>query len=441
MINDQTHVLLCNKVPLMSIKQNKTIRNTWKAWIVCITAALSVLYCFIQMTQLNALSNNLMAELHISFTKISILSSMYFWTNAIFILPAGILIDKFSKKNILLITLIITSISIYIFSLCHNLMIMYCCFVIIGACGAFAFLAPMSLLSNWFTTEKIALASGVTITFGFLGALINHVPLVYLINAVGWRIAMQYNAIIGIAIFIITLLAVQKHPQGSIQINKNIFSFKKIFDDFMTSCKNLQNWIFGLSASLINITVMIFGAAFGISYLMDIFHTTKIQAAFAHSMLFAGAIIGPIIFGWLSDKLKRRKLPIFLGSIFSLITILVLMCISSLNLILIYMLFFAIGILTSAQIISYPTVLESSAEEHGTLSLSICSMFIMIGSAIAIPIFGWLMDFHHHAHLIHNTVKYSIADHKFAMLILPISFIISIIVLLFGKETYCRQIA
>lgn len=146
-----------------------------------------MLYCFVQMTQFQAISHGVMTDLHLGFAKFSILPSLYFWANVIFLLPAGILIDRFSKKNILLISLIISIICLLIFSFCHNFIIFSVCSFVIGICGAFAFITPLSLLISWFTQKKIALVSGVMITMGLCGAVISNLPLAGLVNLVGWQ--------------------------------------------------------------------------------------------------------------------------------------------------------------------------------------------------------------------------------------------------------------
>jgi len=410
---------------MMQIKQ-----NTWRSWLVCIAAGLSMLYCFVQMTQFNALSHDVMTNLHLGFAKFSMLPSLYFLANVIFLLPAGILIDRFSKKNILLISLVVSIVCLLIFSCWHNFIIFSLCSFVLGICGAFAFITPLSLLANWFIHKKMALVSGIMITMGLFGAVISNAPLTYLINLIGWQDALQFNALFGGLIFIITLLVVQDCPSGMTRVKSplKLYGITQII-------KNRQNWLFGSYASLINLVIMIFGAAFGISYLKYVFHVTESQAALSNSLLFIGAMIGPPIFGWLSDKLGKRKLPMYLGAVSSLIVMLILMCVTSLNLVLIDVLFFMLGVFTSAQVIAYPAILESNSIVHGALGLSICSTLIMAGAAIAIPLFGWLLDLHG----IGGTIAHSASDYKFALWVVPLAFVIGLILLFFGKETRCQQ--
>ncbi|MGD9108107.1 MAG: MFS transporter [Gammaproteobacteria bacterium] len=421
---------------MTKIIQNNFIINKLQPYLVCIVAALSLFYACIQMTQLNAIGHLLAQDLKINYTSLGTLSSVYFWANVIFLLPAGLLIDRFSKKMLLLITLALTIICLGILSTTSHLAIASWCFCIMGLCGACAFLLPLSIIANWFPVEKQACISSIIITIGLFGAITSHVLLTWITKNAEWRVATQWNVVLGIIIFVITLLAVKDYPNKLTKLNNDTSStcLKCLLNNIGTALKNPHNWYFGLYACLVNLPILIFGAVFGMSYLKHVFHFTEAQAASANSLLFAGTILGSLAFGWLANKIKRKKLLMYLGAAISLILILILMHVRPLASIVIYMLFLALGIFTSSQVIIYPAILENNEPEHHATSLSLSSILIMAGGVITLPLFGLLLDFHHKIFLSLTTLTYLAEDYKFALWILPVSFILSIIVVTFGKE-------
>ena len=72
------------------------------AWIVTLTASLFFFYEFIQLNLFNAIAVDLMQDFHLDAAQLGNLSSMYFYANALFLFPAGMMLDRFSAKKLLL---------------------------------------------------------------------------------------------------------------------------------------------------------------------------------------------------------------------------------------------------------------------------------------------------------------------------------------------------
>jgi MFS family permease len=114
------------------------------------------------------------------------------------------------------------------------------------------------------------------------------------------------------------------------------------------------------------------------------------------------------------------------------------MYVPGLNFVSLLLLFLALGIFTSTQIISYPAVAESNPKALTGTATGLASVLIMSGGAIFQPLFGWLMDSQGDAKLINNVMMYSHTDFMHGMLIMPIAFVVGLIAALLMKETYCR---
>ncbi len=80
----------------------KTLKN---ACVVVLIASLFFFYEFIQMNMLDALSLPLMKVFSINAEQLGKISSYYFLANVIFLIPAGILFDRYSTRKIILLSL------------------------------------------------------------------------------------------------------------------------------------------------------------------------------------------------------------------------------------------------------------------------------------------------------------------------------------------------
>lgn len=415
--------------------------NHTQAWIVCMTSALFFFYVFIQVTKFNAIGNSLSVDLNLNATKLGALSSAYFWGNLVFLVPAGMLLDRFSTKKILTIVFLMVIISTFVFSFTTNIQTAFICLFLVGISGAFALTLSLRLASRWFPPEKMALVTGLIVSCGFAGAMVSQTPLIWLVNQVGWRDAMRINALLGLILLCLTVLVIKDSPyRGTHKITyKQTSNIKSIWRYFKQSITNSQSWLFGFYTCVFNFPIFIFGAAFGISYLQQVHQLSQNQAASIMIIMFLGCITGSPFVGWVSDKIKSRRIPMIISGLISIILILAIMYIPNLMYLSEAFLFFALGFFTTAQNITYTVITESSSEQLVGTNIGMVSMLIMSGGAIFLPFFGWLLDFHHTVITPIKFTQHSASDYLLALWMLPIVFMIGIITVIFGKETYHRK--
>lgn len=418
-----------------------TKRSYTHAWIVCMVGALYFFYMFIQITKFNAIGNAITTDFNLDATGLGTLSSAYFWGNVLFLLPAGMLLDRFSTKKLLAIVLLVAIIATLCFSFTTNIHTAFITLFFVGIAGAFGLTLPLRLASRWFPPEKMALTSGVIIACGFTGAMVGQSPLIWLVNQVGWRHAMQMNVGLGVFFFVLMMIVIKDFPKGVTpgMMHEEISGIKFVWHCFRQSVTNAQNWLFGLYTCFINLPVFVF-AAFGVSYLHQVRQLSEIQAGFIMVIMFIGSIIGSPITGWISDKMKLRKVPMIIAGFIGIVIILAIMYLPSLSYLSAAVLFFALGFIMAAQNITYPVVAESSPEKLIGTSIGMASILIMSGGAIFLPFFGWLLDFHHTGQMVGSIAAHSASDYMFALWMLPITFLIGTIAVMFGKETHCKRI-
>ena len=202
---------------------------------------------------------------------------------------------------------------------------------------------------------------------------------------------------------------------------------------------NPQNWFGGLYTSLINLPVFILGGLWGIRYLTDVHHISSSEASYATTMFFVGVIVGSIAYGWISDHFERRVSPMIVGAILSILVIAVLMFVPNLSLGTLIALFFLIGLVTSSQVLTYPTIAELNPIYLTSTAVSIDSVCIMVSGFVFPPFFGWLMEKSGSHAVVNGLTVYSASAYNQAMLILPVAFIAGLIIAFFIKETYCRS--
>ncbi len=417
-------------------------KHTTLAWVVTLTAALFFFYEFIQLIFPNAIDVQLMQAFHLNAPQLGVLVSMYFIANALCLFPAGNLLDRYSTKNLLLLAVTLCTIGTFIFALAPSTLVAGIARFAVGMGASFCFLSCIRIASRWFPPNRMALVTGVVVTMAMLGGFVAQSPMVLLTNLVGWRNAILIDASLGILVGLAIALVVQDRPpdnQENAKTDKAHLDSLGFWRCIKLVLTNRNNWFGGIYTSLLNLPVFLLGGLWGMHYLVQVHHLTQVQASYATSMLFVGVIIGSPAFGWFSDHIGLRRMPMVVGAVLSFITIIALMYIPNLSLSALIILFFLIGFVTSSQVLTYPTIAELNPISLTSTAVSVASMTIMCSGVIFQPLFGWVLELQWNHKIINNTPVYSPHDFNNAMLIMPIAFVIGLVIAFMIRETYCES--
>ncbi len=406
-------------------------RGDLMAWIVCLSAGLFFLYEFFQLNIFDVINQPLREDFHLNATQLSWMSSAYLWADILFLLPAGIILDRFSTRTVILSSMLVCILGTIGFALTDSFILASFCHFLSGIGNAFCFLSCVVLVSHWFPPRRQALVVGSLVTMAFVGGMMAHTPFAYLYEFLGWRRALLIDGAVGAVLWLLIYWIVIDKPQDAPEKAR---TNQGVSADFKRALSNPQNWMAGFFTSFLNLPIMVLCALWGASYLQVVHHLSEMAASNVISLIFMGSVIGCPLAGWLSDSQGRRKPLMILGAIATLITVVPLFLDIALSQLTLSMLFFSLGFFTSAQVISYPLIAESNSVENTGASTGIASVIIMGGGGIGQVLFGWLMA--HHANA---ASTYTVADFQFAMWMFPITAMAALVTALLTRETYCKR--
>lgn len=428
---------------LTAVLERKTLASEhFLAWLVGLSGGLLFFYEFIQLNIVNSLSAHLMAQFHISATDLGHLSSLYFYANAGLLFVAGNLLDRFSTRKLILMAMTLCTLGTFAFGLADSVLVAAIARIVVGIGGSFCFLSGVRLASRWFPPRRMALITGLIVTMAFFGGWVAQMPATWLINHIGWREAMIVNGCLGIVLTFWIWLVVQDRPKYHLEKATEEYQRLKeqgLWKSIRLVLSNPQNWIGGLYTSLLNLPIFLLGAMWGHLYLVQVDGFSSDQAAFICSMLFLGSIVGSPLMGFISDRLQRRRLPMVLGAIFSLVVVLAVIYLPGLSITSLSILFFLLGMITCSQVISYPLAAEHNSSMLTGTAVSIVSMTCLLGGAIGLPFSGWILQLGWDHKMLHGVPVYSTAAYHHVMLIMPIAFVVGLLLSFFVKETHCKQ--
>jgi MFS family permease len=406
--------------------QNKYfLHSSFQAWLIVLTSALFFFYEFVQLNIFNVINNDLMQAFGVGATGVSNLSAGYFYADVILLLPAGMILDRFSVRTVLSIAMVFSIIGTFGLSLSHDYWLAFIMRLFSGFGAAFNLLSSLKLASRWFPEAKLSLVTGVVVTMAMIGGVISQTPMSLLSDAVGWRHALQIDGSMGIIFLLLIITIVRDFPKGSIdKLSRDIsagFMLKKVLS-------NGQNTLAAFYTSLMNLPILIFAALWGIDYLTKVDGFTATQASLMTSMIFIGMIIGCPLVGELADKLKRKKGLMIITGLLALVTILLMRYLAAPSLSQMLLLNFFLGLFISGQVLSYPLITEKNPHALTGSALGYASVIIMLGGALGQPLMGFLLDMHA------SNGDYTVSDYQFAFMIFPALFVVGIFCAFFLKE-------
>ncbi len=409
-------------------------KDSLLAWIVVLTAALFFCYEFIQMNMFDAINDDLRRTFNLNATQISDLSSAFLWADTLFVFPAGLLLDRYSTRLVLLIMMGCCVAGTFLFSIAQSFEFALITHFFVGIGDAFGFLCALILASRWFHTDRQALVTGVIVTIAMLGGVIAHTPINLLVDSIGWRQAMVVNGCLGIVLWLLIWGLVQDNPKHTVLTHAQMIKNHPFWPGLKSALANFQNWGAGFYTGLTNLPLMVLGGLWGAHFLTQVHHFGPTKATAISSMLFLGTIFGSPIFGEISDKMQNRRLPMLIGAAASLV----------LSIFMIYghydtfwsasTLFFALGFATSCQILGYPVITACNPKHVTGTALGLSASIIMASAALCQQLFGAWLDHLSHGQLVNGLPFYSDAMFKTTMLVFPVTLAASVVIVWLLKE-------
>lgn len=408
-------------------------RGGLAAWLVCLSAGLFFFYEFFQLNLFDVINQPLRDEFQIDATQLSWMSSAFLWADILFLVPAGIILDRYSTRLVILLSMSVCVIGTVGFARTNSYALASFYHFLTGIGNAFCFVSCIVLTSRWFPLRRQALVIGCVATMAFGGGMMAHTPLVYLVEHYGWRAALLIDGAVGALILLWIFIVVRDKPETHL-IHAAPKS-KAASPDFLQALANPQTWLPGFYTTCLNLPIMVLCALWGASYLQEVHQLPPITASNVVSLIFIGSIIGCPLMGWLSDTMGRRKPLMIMGAVATLLTVVPLVLGMALSEIELDIVFFLLGMFSSTQVISYPLIAESNHVSNTGAATAIASVLIMGGAGVGQVLFGWVMQQHAGSPTLHYTAN----DFSVAMWMFPIAATGALLAILLTRESYCAR--
>lgn len=354
---------------------------------------------FFQRTAPAVMTSELMADFGITAASLGHLASFYFYSYVVMLIPAGILVNAYGPRKLLTLCASATGIGLVVYALAPRVWFAGLGLAIVGAAGAFAMVLTLELAGRWLPRRRFALASGLTIACGVIGALLAGFPLRVILLGVGWRpVMLAFSALSLILAFWIWRL-VRDDPSergyrsylgtaGGVRRQ----SVSGIMRSLRETLYLRNTWLMLIVPGGIVGATLSFCGLWGVPYLRARYGLPTEHAALVCSLLLAAMAFGSPIIGLVSDRIGRRKPPYVASVAVAAAGWLVVVYVPSLPFWALVALLSTIGFTTGVGSLSYAIGRESAPAPLSGAITGVVITGIMIGPALIQPVTGILLD-------------------------------------------------
>lgn len=321
-------------------------------------------------------------------TSFSFLVSSYNITYLLMQIPAGIILDRFGSKIVLICAMLLCGIGNIVF-VAGGYELAIVGRLMIGVGSSFAFIGVLKLIIEHINTKYFALLTSLVISFGTLSAAFSQQISVYIQSYdMSWISLFIYVGLLAIPLAIVFYLVLP-------QISKNIQimpDMSKIYKYSKSLLTNKAIWTNSLWAGLIYIPTVVLTSQYGLLYFKNLYHADAQVSTRLISSLFLGWVICSPFVSIVMKKLES-KLLIYIGIVgMLLVSIAVLYLKASISIDNLAILMFVFGCLSSVQVLVWHYFNKICPSNISGLGIAVTNMIITLVTEIGQLGVGTSMD-------------------------------------------------
>lgn len=408
------------------------------AWIIWAIATTYFFWDYLQQVAPGAMGPYWIKAFHIDNATLGVIAGFYFYSYGVMQIPVGLISDHFGPHRPLILAAAVAVGGNILLAFAYSPLAAEMARLMIGAGTAFSFVCCLKLISNWFPHNQFATLVGLTSLIGMIGGISGEAPLAAADSAFGWRATIWMLAFFGMGTLILIIFVLRDHPAGVAKWEdhpKRSRGGKKTLTDIKHIFASGQTWICGAYVSGMNAIFFVFGALWGADFLEQAYAISKVDAEGAMSMLFVGGIPGTLFFGWLSDRIKRRKMPMIVAAIAALSLMALLLYGPVMPFFLVYVLLIVEGFACSAYVVAFALANDVRPPGSAGISVGFVNTCSVASSAIFQPGVGAILD-----GISGQGGELTAGDYRVALSTMAGLLVLALVMALFFKETHCKPI-
>lgn len=394
------------------------------------------------------ISADLMKAFNTSGAALGSLAAMYFYIYTVMQIPAGVLADTLGARLTVTAGSLVAGAGSILFGMAGTFAGVSTGRALVGLGVSVVFVGLFKSNSVWFRERNYGMISGLTVLLGNVGAIASAGPLAGLLRTYSWRTVFVILGGVTLGLALLTALFVRNRPEDLGFPSLRKMEGKSSHND------RQQHWWGDLQrvirtgavwpVLLVDLGMvggmLAFIGLWAIPFLRDVHGLGRSAAAGYTTIALAGFAVGSMLFGWLSDRMGRRKPVILAGTLLYAAACLGLAYLpwspgpAGLSL------FFLVGFSCGGFIVTFASAKEEVAPALAGMAVGLVNTGLFFGGAVMQPLFGWAMDLSWDGRMANGLRVYSAANYHAGFLFMLAFAALAVCAACMIRETCCRNI-
>ena len=272
-----------------------------RAYLAWAAVAIAYAIAFLQRVSPQSITSNFMADFSTDAAGVAMLASSYFWGYTLMQIPAGLLVDRYGVKRVVLFSMTASSLGSAAFAFAPNLPDVFAARLIVACGDALVFTALLKLVALSFRDERFGFMSGISQVSGYVGGVLATTPLAAAVSGFGWRACFVFIACVGMANLAFAALVLKPDPAAH--------STRTLRDVLAASGKSLSqaaNWGCAMSFASHFAVVTTLSGVWGIPMVAHFFNLSPSAASTPLLAFMVGNALGSIFLGHIADRAAAK---------------------------------------------------------------------------------------------------------------------------------------
>lgn len=418
----------------MQVETEEYVISDWqchpiKAVLIwSITACFIISQFFLQLS-IGVITKPLRETFLLDAFELSLLASAYYIIYLALQIPAGILIDRYGSKRVLSLGCVFAMTGCWLFSHTDSFVVAVVCRVMMGGGMAFSFIASLNVAAKWFPIKYLGLMTGVAESVAMFGAIVGNLVLASLVTTLSWRICFFYISGLLALLLVITLVFLKDSPVDPHSEQEKLVRFKDILSQLRWVLKFPSIWLIGIYAGLSYLPITVFGALWGIPFLMKGYALTNFHATCVSSLILFGLGVGaPVISSRFGSFHPQRILVMIAAPLVIACMLLLIIYVTTLPHLMLYFEALLLGFFSGILITSYGLAAEIVPAQIRNSSIGVVNTLALITAPTLQSVIGYVLEKQSDVMSPKDIELYSVADYQYSLAILPALLLVATVI-------------
>jgi MFS family permease len=274
-----------------------SIRFTDRTYLAWATVAIAYAIAFLQRVAPQSVSLSFMHDFSTDAAGVAMLASSYFWGYTLMQIPAGVLVDRYGVKRVVLCSMAASALGSAAFALAPNLLDIFVARLIVACGDALVFTALLKLVAQNFSDERFGFMSGISQVSGYLGGVVATTPLAAAVSGFGWRSCFVFIACVGAVNLAFASVTLKPAPAS-----QNSKTLKSVLSTSWQALGQVANWGCAMSFASHFAVVTTLSGVWGIPMVAHVFNISPSAAGAPLLAFMVGNAAGSIFLGHAADR-------------------------------------------------------------------------------------------------------------------------------------------